>query len=88
MTNAFDAQQSIVDTVREAIEAHVPDSQASVSGAGGHFSISVTSPVFDGKSRLECQRLVYEAITHLMTGETAPVHAIDRLETEVPQRTG
>ena len=31
---------------------------------------------------LESQRLVYSAITHLMKGDMAPVHAIDSLKTE------
>jgi hypothetical protein len=30
------------------------------------------------------QQLVYGAIAHLMKGDAAPVHAIDRLQTELP----
>jgi len=33
---------------------------------------------------LQQQQLVYGAISHLMTGDAAPVHAIDRLLTLVP----
>ena len=55
-----------------------------VSGAGGHFSIDVESPVFAGKSMLASQRLVYAAITPLMSGDMAPVHAVDSLRTRVP----
>jgi stress-induced morphogen len=29
-------------------------------------------------------QLVYRAITPLMTGDAAPVHAIDRLQTKAP----
>jgi len=33
---------------------------------------------------LESQRMVYGAIAHLMKGDLAPVHAVDRLQTRVP----
>ena len=80
-----DFQGSVVDALREAIERQVPDSQAEVTGAGGHFSIVVTSPVFAGKSMLESQRLVYSAIAHLMKGDAPPVHAVDSLKTRTPR---
>lgn len=79
-----DFQGSVVDALREAIEKEIPDSQAEVSGGGGHFSIEVVSPVFEGKNMLASQRLVYAAIAHLMQGETAPVHAVDSLKTRTP----
>jgi stress-induced morphogen len=55
-----------------------------VSGAGGHFTIEVVSPAFAGLGMLESQRLVYSAIAHLMKGDLAPVHAVDKLKTRVP----
>lgn len=76
-----DFQGSVIDALREAIEGQIPNSRAEVSGGGGHFSIEVTSPTFAGKSVLESQRLVYSAITHLMKGDAAPVHAVDSLKT-------
>jgi acid stress-induced BolA-like protein IbaG/YrbA len=79
-----DFQGSVIDALREAIEQEIPDSQAEVSGGGGHFSIEVVSPVFEGKNMLASQRLVYAAIAHLMQGETAPVHAVDSLKTRTP----
>ena len=75
---------SILDALREAIETAIPDARALVSGGGGHFSIDVVSPAFAGKSMLQSQRLVYAAITHLMTGDMAPVHAVDSFTTRVP----
>ena len=62
-----DFQGSVVDALREAIEQQIHNSQATVNGGGGHFSIEVTSPVFAGMSMLESQRLVYGAIAHLFT---------------------
>ena len=77
-------QGSVIDAVREAIEREVPDSRADVNGGGGHYTIEVTSPVFAGKNTLQSQRLVYSAIAHLMTGNMAPVHAVDNLKTLTP----
>jgi len=74
-------QGNVVDAIRTAIEEALPGSRAEVSGGGGHFNIVVTSAVFAGKGMLESQRLVYGAITHLMKGDLAPVHAVDSLRT-------
>ena len=79
-----DFKGSVVDALRDAIESKIPSSQASVSGAGGHFTIEVVSPAFAGLGMLDSQRLVYSAIAHLMQGDLAPVHAVDRLKTRVP----
>ena len=76
-----DFQGSVVDALRDAIEKQIPDSKATVQGAGGHFTVEVTSAAFAGKSMLESHRLVYGAIAHLMSGDLAPVHAIDSLKT-------
>lgn len=74
---------SIIQHIRELIEAAIPAASAQVEGGGGHFQIVVTSPTFAGKSLLERQRLVYGAIADLLKGEDAPVHAVDRLVTRV-----
>ncbi len=80
-----DFQGSILDALREAILREIPDAAVEATGGGGHFSLEVVSPVFAGKSMLQAQRLVYAAITPLMAGDMAPVHAIDRLVTRAPQ---
>ncbi|MBN9147252.1 MULTISPECIES: BolA family protein [unclassified Nitrobacter] len=79
-----DFQGSVIDALRETIEQQIQNSQAIVSGGGGHFNIDVTSPVFAGMSTLERQRLVYSAIAHLMRGDMPPVHAVDSLKTRTP----
>lgn len=76
--------REVLAKIHEAIEAAIPNAEIDVSGAAGHFEIRVVSPVFDGKNRLARQRLVYSAIAHLMKGDDAPVHAVDRLATETP----
>jgi acid stress-induced BolA-like protein IbaG/YrbA len=72
----------ILGQIRDAIATALPGADVRVTaGQPGHFSLSVRSAQFQNQSRLACQRLVYKAIAHLMSGERAPVHAIDQLET-------
>lgn len=75
---------SVTDAIRKAILAQIADAEVDVTGSGGHFSIVVRSQVFAGKSKLQSHRLVLGAIKHLMAGDSAPVHAVDSLETSVP----
>jgi acid stress-induced BolA-like protein IbaG/YrbA len=79
-----DFQGSVVDALRDAIESKIPGSKADVSGAGGHYTIEVVATAFAGLGMLESQRLVYAAIAHLMKGDLAPVHAVDKLKTRAP----
>ena len=76
--------REVIAEIREAIEAALAGAEVEVGGAGGHFTIRVVSSAFAGKNTLAKQRLVYSAIAHLMKGDNAPVHAVDRLETLVP----
>jgi stress-induced morphogen len=75
---------SVTDALREAVTRALPDAQVEAQGGGGHFTLSVRSRAFEGKSMVESHRLVYSAIAHLMQGDAAPVHAIDSLQTRVP----
>lgn len=73
---------SVEAAITAAILEKIPDAQIEVAGGGGgHFTLQVVSPVFAGKNLLESQRLVLGAISHLMKGDGAPVHAIDSLKT-------
>ncbi len=75
---------SVAPQIRQAILDAIADAQCEVNGGGGHYTISVVAPVFAGKSMLESQRLVYAAIRDLMSGDDAPVHAVDSLKTRAP----
>ena len=75
---------SIEEQVKTAIEQAIDGSTATVHGGGGHFEIEVVSVQFAGKRILEQQRLVYSAIAHLMAGDAAPVHAVDRMVCKTP----
>ena len=71
--------------LKEAIEQAIPDAEVAVkTGGAGHFEVQVKSAAFAGQSRVVQQRSVYAAISHLMKGETAPVHAIDKMEILIP----
>lgn len=77
-------QGDVLAALKSAIEGAIEGSQATVSGGGGHYSIEVVSPAFADKGKIDSQRLVYAAITHLMKGDMAPVHAVDSLKTRTP----
>lgn len=74
--------------LKQAIEAALPGAQVEVlTGGAGHFELRVCAAQFAGKTRVAQQRLVYASISHLMSGETAPVHAIDRMEIRIPEES-
>lgn len=76
---------AVVRDLEDAITAAIPGARVSVRAAGaGHFEIRVTSAAFADKSRVAQQQLVYGAIASFMKGPSAPVHAVDRLETLLP----
>jgi acid stress-induced BolA-like protein IbaG/YrbA len=50
------------DTIRDLIEAGLPDSEAHVEGDGAHFNAVVVCPAFTGKSRLQKQQMVYDTV--------------------------
>ncbi|MEM6296988.1 MAG: BolA family protein [Myxococcota bacterium] len=72
---------SILDQIRSSILEAIPDADVIATGGGGHYTIEVVSPVFEGKNRIQSQRLVLGSIAHLMKGDGAPVHAVDSLKT-------
>jgi stress-induced morphogen len=83
--NAGPDPEQIETRVREAIEAALPGARVEVRCASpGHFEIRVSSEAFAGRSTVQQHQLVYAAITELMSGDAAPVHAVDRLECRVP----
>jgi acid stress-induced BolA-like protein IbaG/YrbA len=75
----------ITETMKEAIQEALPDGKINVQGSGGHFVIEVVSKEFAGKRIIQQHRLVLGAIAHLMKGDNAPVHAIDKLTCTLPE---
>ena len=81
----FNSADDVGAALRTAIAAALPDARVQVTPSSpGHFEIEVVSAAFAGKSMLQQQQLVYGAIRELMAGDSAPVHAIDRLRTKTP----
>ena len=79
------ADDGVVDRIGVAIRDALPGAEVEVRAAGpGHFEVRVQSEAFRDQSRVRQHQLVYGAITPLMSGDAPPVHAIDRLVTEVP----
>ena len=77
-------QGSVTDAIAASIKEKLADAVVEATGQGGHYTIVVTSEAFRGKGPVDSQRLVYGAIAHLMSGDLAPVHAVDSLKTKVP----
>ena len=77
--------ETLAEELAKAVRAALPDAEVAVGiGGPGHFTLEVASTAFRGLSRVRQQQQVYAAIAHLMAGDAAPVHAIDRLVTRVP----
>ncbi|MDX1649163.1 MAG: BolA/IbaG family iron-sulfur metabolism protein [Myxococcota bacterium] len=74
--------EEVAARVRDAIAEAMPEAEVRVDAVSpGHFEIEVVSDAFQGLSRVKQQQKVYAAIAHLMAGDTAPVHAVDRMVT-------
>ncbi|MEM6994367.1 MAG: BolA family protein [Myxococcota bacterium] len=75
--------EEICNSIKEAVATAIDGSQVHVEGGGGHYRIEVVSGEFEGKNRVQKQRMVLSAIAHLMKGDGAPVHAVDSIKTIV-----
>jgi len=77
--------EALAAELEKAVRAALPDATVEVEiGGPGHFALRVVSSAFAGLPRVRQQQKVYAAIQHLMAGDAAPVHAIDRLVTTTP----
>jgi acid stress-induced BolA-like protein IbaG/YrbA len=81
--------EELLQQIRSSIKEAIPGAQVEVSSGGsGHYELRVVSEAFADKRRVAQQQLVYGAIAHLMAGNDAPIHAIDRMECVVPETPG
>ena len=46
--------------------AHAGHAGATEQGFGSHFRVRIACPVFEGKSRVACHRLVYDAMQNFI----------------------
>ena len=64
------------EELKRRIEASIPGSDVDVvdlTGGGDHFQATVTASTFDGLSRLQQHRLVYDVFGEEVGG---PIHAL------------
>ena len=72
------------DIVTNYIRVAIPDAQVVIDDKTGmmdHFIVRVISPQFEGKSLLDRNRLVYQALTEPM--QDGRIHAVE-IKTELP----
>jgi stress-induced morphogen len=75
------------EQIKQRIEAAIPGAQAEVedyTGTGDHFRASVTAPSFEGLSRIQQHRRVYEIFGDEIGG---PIHALS-LKTQATPISG
>ena len=63
-------------TIKARIEAAIPGAKAEVddwTGGGDHFRATVTAPAFDGLTRIQQHRTVYDIFGEEIGG---PIHAL------------
>ena len=70
-------QKKLAETVSPT-ELEIIDDSASHAGhagaeGGGHYTVTIASPEFKGKSLIECHRLVYQALGDIVGNE---IHAL------------
>jgi stress-induced morphogen len=71
------------EDIKQRIEAAIPGAHAEVddyTGGGDHFRATVTAASFEGCSRIEQHRLVYDVFGDEIGG---PIHALS-LKTTLP----
>ena len=52
---------------------HAGHAGASPSGQGSHMRVRIASPIFEGRNRVQCHRLVYDALQDFID---AGLHAL------------
>lgn len=69
------------ETIRNMIQAEIPDAQVTTSGEDCSFSIEVTSAEFEGKSPLNRHRMVNSIFKDEL--ESGALHALS-IKTKTP----
>lgn len=65
-------------------ESHKHAGHAGAAGGGGHFSVTIVSARFEGRSAIERHRMVYLAVTDLMP---QAIHALS-IQAQTPGEAG
>ena len=74
----------LTDEIKQRIETAIPEAQVEVMPGGDrHYTLKVISGSFEGLTQVKQHQMVYAAITDLMSGNDAPIHAIDKMDLRV-----
>jgi stress-induced morphogen len=82
----IDVRMPTADELKTRIEQAIPGAQAQVedlTGGGDHFRAEIVSDRFEGLSRIEQHRLIYDVFGEEVGG---PIHALS-LKTSTPGGT-
>ena len=71
--------------IARRIEEALPGARAEVSGADAHFSATIVSEAFAGKSRIEQHQMIYALFKDEMSAQS--IHAL-ALRTLTPEQWG
>lgn len=61
------------DDLQVGDDSHMHAGHEGAKGGGGHYSVTIVSPVFAGLSTLERHRMIYDALADIMQTE---IHAL------------
>jgi BolA protein len=86
MRHCLAALDPVALTIEDDSARHV--GHAGAAGGGGHYNLRMTSPRFEGKSRLERHRLVYDALADLMKRDIHALAMVLLAPGESEQRAG
>ena len=71
-----------IEEIKKLIKASIPDAEVSIEDLAGdenHYSATIKSKIFSGKSKIEQHQLVYNALNGKMGNE---LHALALKTTE------
>ena len=71
-----------VEDIASLIKSGVPECEVEVDGDGTHFTATIVSEAFAGKSMVQQHQLVYRALGDRMGGE---IHALS-IQTYTPEQ--
>ena len=73
--------EDLINEIKKRIRRELEVASLEVSGGSGHYRIRVVSLDFEGKTSVNRQRMVFSALGDLIMGPSAPIHAVDQMET-------
>ena len=74
----------LADEIKKRIETAIPNAHVEVmTGGDRHYALKIISESFDNMTQVKQHQLVYSAIKDLMSGNDAPIHAIDKMDLRI-----